>query len=139
MNKIYVIGNLGRDPEMRYTPSGASVTSFSVASNRRYKTADGQQREETEWFNCSAWGRLAEVCNEHLTKGQQVFLEGRLTSRTYEGRGGETRFAMDINLTEVQFLGRAGNGEGDYERGRGNGGRQGEDHNPFDDIDDLPF
>ena len=71
MNKITVIGNLGRDPEMRYTPSGQTVTSFSVASSRRY-TTNGEQREETEWFNVSAWGRLAETCNQYLTKGQQV-------------------------------------------------------------------
>ncbi len=72
MNKIIVIGNLGRDPEMRYTPNGQGVTSFSVASSRRYTTSAGEQREETEWFNCSAFGRLADTCNQYLTKGKQV-------------------------------------------------------------------
>ncbi len=111
MNKIIVIGNLGRDPEMRYTPSGQTVTSFSVASNRKY-TVNGEQREETEWFNVSAWGRLAETCNQYLTKGQQVYVEGRLRSRTYQGNDGQTRFSNDINLTEMQMLGRGGDAGG---------------------------
>ena len=111
MNKITVIGNLGRDPEMRYTPSGQTVTSFSVASSRRY-TTNGEQREETEWFNVSAWGRLAETCNQYLTKGQQVYVEGRLRSRTYQANDGQTRFSNDIFLTDVQFLGNRGGGGG---------------------------
>ena len=80
MNKIIVIGNLGREPEMRYTPGGQSVTSFSVASNRKYKTGAGEQREETEWFNVSAWRKLADLCNQYLFKSQQAYVEGRLTS-----------------------------------------------------------
>ena len=111
MNKIIVIGNLGRDPELRYTPAGQAVASFSVASNRKYRTADGEQREETEWFNVSAWGKLADLCNQYLTKGQQVYVEGRPTSRSYEANG-QQRFSMEINLTDVQFLG-GGNREQD--------------------------
>ncbi|MEK7806689.1 MAG: single-stranded DNA-binding protein, partial [Chloroflexota bacterium] len=106
MNKIIVIGNLGKDPEMRYTPNGQGVTSFSIASNRRYTTAAGEQREETEWFNVSAWGRLAELCNQYLTKGRQVYVEGTLSSRSYEGRDGQMRFVNEIRLTDVQFLSR---------------------------------
>ena len=71
MNKLTIIGHLGRDPEMRYTPEGQAVTTFSVASSRKYKTAAGEPREETEWFNVSAWGKLAEVCNQYLTKGSR--------------------------------------------------------------------
>ena len=87
MNKIIVIGNLGRDPEMRYTPNGQSVTSFSIASNRRYSTASGEQREETEWFNVSAWGRLGETCNQYLAKGAKCmwkagFAAGRIKEMT---------------------------------------------------------
>lgn len=104
MNKIIVIGNLGRDPEMRYTPNGQAVTSFTVASNRKYKTAGGEQKEEVEWFNVSAWGKLGETCNQFLTKGSQVYVEGRLSSRSYESNG-QTRFSMEINLTDIQFLG----------------------------------
>ncbi len=104
MNKILVIGNLGRDPEMRYTPSGQAVTNFSVATNRKYTTAEGEAREETEWFRVSAWGRLAETCNQFLVKGKKVYVEGRLKSRTYETRDGQTRFENDILATDVRFL-----------------------------------
>jgi single-strand DNA-binding protein len=135
------MNNLGRDPEMRYTPSGQSVTSFSIASSRRYTTASGEQREETEWFNVSAWGRFAELCNQYLTKGQQVYVEGRLRSRSFEGRDGQMRFVNEINLTDVQFLrGGAGAAVGEdrslYGQGSGAGGDEG---GPVDDVDDLPF
>ena len=138
MNKIIVIGNLGKDPEMRYLPSGQSVTSFSVASNRRYTTNAGEQREETEWFNVSAWGRLAELCNQFLTRGRQVYVEGRLHSRSYEGRDGQMRFVNEISLTDVQFLGRGGDQEGEVAPYDAESGT--EDPGPVpDDIDDLPF
>ena len=108
MNKILVIGNLGRDPEMRYTPNGQAVTSFSVATNRRYTTADGESHDETEWFRVSVWGRQAETCNQYLSKGKKVYVEGRLSSRTYETRDGQTRFSIDIFATDVRFLDAAG-------------------------------
>ena len=103
MNKIIVIGHLGRDPEMRYTPNGQAVTSFSVASSRRYTTSAGEQKEETEWFNVSAWGKLGETCNQYLAKGRQVYVEGRLSSRSYEARDGTTRFSNDISLTSSSW------------------------------------
>ena len=142
MNKIIVIGNVGRDPEMRYTPNGNSITSFSVASNRRYRTADGEQREETEWFNVSAFGRLSEICNQYLTRGQQVYVEGRLRSRSYTDRNGEQRYSLDIMLSEMQMLGRRG--EGEYAGGGGSGygergGYSGGNEPPWDESDDLPF
>ncbi len=111
MNKLLIIGNLGRDPEMRYTPSGQAVTNFTVATNHRYTTADGERREETEWFRVSAWGRLAETCNQFLTKGRQVYVEGRLRSRTYETPDGQTRFSNEISATDVRFLGQPSAGE----------------------------
>lgn len=138
MNKIIVIGNLGRDPEMRYTPNGQSVTSFSVASNRKYTTAAGEQREETEWFNVNAWGRMAELCNQYLTKGRQVYVEGRLHSRSYEARDGQMRFVNEINLTDVQFLGQGSAVSEDrplYDQDSGFG----DAGPPMDDVDDLPF
>ncbi len=143
MNKIIVIGNLGRDPEMRYTSNGQSVTSFSVASNRKYTTSTGEQREETEWFTVNAWGRLAELCNQYLTKGRQVYVEGHLSSRTYEGRDGQTRFVNEINLTDVKFLSRdtgAGGDGGAYgsDAAPGSEGPPSEGP-PMDDVDDLPF
>ena len=141
MNKIIVIGHLGRDPEMRYTPNGQAVTSFSVASSRRYTTSAGEQREETEWFNVSAWGKLGETCNQYLSKGRQVYVEGRLSSRTYEGRDGQTRVSIDIFLNDVQFLGRRGDGDAvpasaPYE---GDAGAMPDDAPDNDPVDDLPF
>ena len=104
LNKIMVIGNLGRDPEMRYTPSGNPVTSFSIATNRTYTTSEGEKREETEWFTVVAWTRLAEQCNQFLTKGRRIYVEGRLHSRSYEGRDGQTRFVNEIIANHVLFL-----------------------------------
>ncbi len=101
MNKIIVIGNLGRDPEMKYTPSGQGVTSFSIASSRKSTTSSGEQREETEWFNCSAFGKLADTCNQYLTKGKQVYVEGRLSSRTYQTQGRCTQSAPSPALSEM--------------------------------------
>ena len=138
MNKIIVIGHLGRDPEMRYTPNGQSVTSFSIASSRKYTTSAGEQREETEWFNVSAWGKLGETCNQFLTKGRQVYVEGRLHSRSYEGRDGQTRFVNEINLTDVQFLGRGSDTGGDAS-GYAPGPGMNDEGPPMDDVDDLPF
>lgn len=104
MNKVLIIGNLGSDPEMRYTPSGQAVTSFTVATNYKYTTASGDNREETEWFRVSAWGRLAETSNQYLSKGRKVYVEGRLRSRSFEGKDGQTRFTMEINASDVRFL-----------------------------------
>ncbi len=111
MNKIIVIGHLGRDPEMRYLPSGQGVSNFSVASSRKYTTSSGEQREETEWFNCSAFGKLADTCNQYLSKGKQVYVEGRLSSRTCQTQSGETRHSNDINVQDIQFLGQRSGGE----------------------------
>lgn len=138
MNKIIVIGNLGADPEMRYTPNGQGVTSFRIASNRRYTTAAGEQREETEWFTVKAWGRQAELCNQYLAKGRQVYVEGTLSSHSFEGRDGQMRFSNEIRLTNVQFLSRgAGAGDEappyDLESGPREAGPGTED------VDDLPF
>ncbi|MEE3248549.1 MAG: single-stranded DNA-binding protein, partial [Chloroflexota bacterium] len=118
------------------------VTSFSVASSRRYTTSGGEQREETEWFNVSAWGKLGETCNQYLTKGQQVYIEGRMSSRTYEGRDGTTRVSIDVFLNDVQFLGgRSGDGGGMSDAAPyGAGvGAMADDGPDFDSVDDLPF
>ena len=139
MNKIIVVGYLGTDPEMRYLPSGQSVTSFRIASSRRYTTSAGEQRDETEWFTATAWGRLGETCNQYLTKGRQVYLEGRLRSRSYESRDGQTRFVNEINVTDLTFLGRGQGGDGDVAPyGPDSGGEDFGSSAP-DDIDDLPF
>jgi single-strand DNA-binding protein len=112
MNKIIVVGNLGRDPEMRYMTTGEPVTTFSIADSRRYTTAAGEKKQVTEWFNVTAWGPKGELCNQYLEKGKQVLVEGRLKVRSYEGRDGQRRFVNEIVLTDVTFLGsKAGESE----------------------------
>lgn len=105
LNKLMIIGHLGRDPEMRYTPSGKPVTTFSVATSRTWHSADGERHEETEWFNVVAWGSLAEVCNQHLKKGQQVYVEGRLQTRRWEDGDGNKHFTTEVVAQEMTMLG----------------------------------
>ena len=107
LNKIMVIGNLGRDPEMRFTADGTPVTSFSVAVNRIAGGADGERREETDWFRVTAWRKLAETCNQYLAKGKRVYIEGRLQTRQWQGQDGQTRYSTDIIANDVIFLDRA--------------------------------
>ncbi|MCI0440075.1 MAG: single-stranded DNA-binding protein [Chloroflexi bacterium] len=107
LNKIMVIGNVGRDPEMRYTPNGNPVTSFSLATNRTYTTSDGERHEETEWFSVVCWNKLAETVNQYVTKGKRVYVEGRLKSSTWTGQDGQQRFRNEINADRVLFLDRA--------------------------------
>ena len=106
VNKIIVVGNLGSEPEMRFTPNGRPVTSFSVATNWRYNTAEGERKEETEWFTIVAWGKLAEQCNQFLTKGRLVYVEGRLRSHTWESQDGQRHHRNEIVANRVSFLDR---------------------------------
>ncbi len=132
-NKITIIGNLGTDPEMRYMPSGSAVTSFSVATNRRYKNRDGQTVDETEWFRVNAWGRLAETTNQYLEKGRLVYVEGRLSSRPWQTQDGQLRAGNEIYAQEVKFLSGAG-------QPSGGPGYPGDGPPPADDdADDLPW
>jgi single-strand DNA-binding protein len=105
LNKVMIIGHLGREPEMRYTPSGRPVTSFSVATTRSWNSPDGERREETEWFNVVAWGNLAEICKQYLTKGQQVYVEGRLQTRRWEDQEGKKHFNTEVVANEMIMLG----------------------------------
>jgi single-strand DNA-binding protein len=105
LNKVMIIGYLGRDPEMRYTPSGRPVTSFSVACKRDWKGANGERKEEAEWFNVIAWGSLAEICKQYLSKGQQVYVEGRLQTRSWEDDNGQRHFRTEVVANEMIVLG----------------------------------
>jgi single-strand DNA-binding protein len=105
LNKVMIIGYLGRDPEMRFTPSGRPVTSFSVATSRTWTSAEGERREETEWFNVVAWGTLAEICKTHLSKNQQVYVEGRLQTRGWEDETGKKHFRTELVANEMILLG----------------------------------
>jgi single-strand DNA-binding protein len=106
LNKVMIIGNVGTEPEMRFTPNGNPVTSFRVATNRVYTTPDGERKQETEWFTVVAWNRLAENCNQYLTKGQRVYAEGRLHTRSWEGQDGQKRFSSEVVANRVLFLDR---------------------------------
>lgn len=134
MNKIMLIGNAGRDPEMRYTADGTPVTSFSLAVTRRTGSRDGDRQEETTWFRISCWRRLAEIANQYVTKGKQVYIEGRVSVSTFEGQDGKTRASLDVTATELVLLGSAGGGTGRLPE---EGGFQssGGEMSP----DDLPF
>ena len=105
LNKVMIIGNLGRDPEMRYTPSGRPVTSFSVVTTRTWTSGEGERHEESEWFNVVAWGNLAEICNQYLKKGQQVYVEGRLQTRGWEDDDGKKHYRTEVVASEMIVLG----------------------------------
>ncbi len=127
LNKVMIIGHVGREPEMRYTPSGRPVTSFSVATSRSWTSAEGERREETEWFNVVAWGNLAEICKTHLSKSQQVYVEGRLQTRGWEDKNGNKHFRTELVANEMILLGDRRNL------------RQDTDYDDSDDIDDYAF
>jgi single-strand DNA-binding protein len=105
LNKVMLIGHLGRDPEMRYTPAGRPVTSFTIATNRDWKTSDGERHTETDWFSIVAWGNLAEICKQHLNKGQQVFIEGRLQTRRWQDKEGNKHTTTEVVASEMMMLG----------------------------------
>ncbi len=137
LNKVMVIGRLGRDPEMRYTPSGRPVTTFSVASGRSWTTSDGKKRSETEWFNVVAWGGLAEICNRYLEKGLRVYIEGRLQTRRWEDAAGVKKSATEVVASEMIMLSQRSrtspeNDDDQYEDDYGNG------HGNADD-EEFPF
>ncbi len=104
LNKVIIIGNLGRDPEMRYTASGKPITTFSVATSRTWVTSDGERREATEWFNVVAWNNLAEICNQFLRKGSRVYVEGHLQTRNWEDEKGCRHYRTELVANEMLIL-----------------------------------
>lgn len=104
LNKVLIIGRLGRDPEMRYTPSGRPVTTFNVASTRSWTSSDGEKHTETEWFNVVAWGSLAEICKQYLAKNKRVYIEGRLQTRHWEDNNGIKRNSTEVVANEMIVL-----------------------------------
>lgn len=104
MNKIMLIGRLGKDPELQVTPDGTPVTKFTLAVNRYSRTSSGERKEETDWFNVSAWRQLAETCEKYLHKGSKVYVEGRLSQRKYTDREGVQRTSIDVTMTEMEML-----------------------------------
>lgn len=140
LNKVMIIGNLGRDPEVRYTASGSAVAGFSVATTEKFKNKNGEWEERTEWHNVTLWGRLAEIAGEYLAKGKTVYVEGRLQTRKWQDRDGRDRYTTEIVGEKMQML--SGRGEGP--QGGGRGGRQESpepsyDEPVFNPDDDIPF
>ncbi|MDK1029348.1 MAG: single-stranded DNA-binding protein [Anaerolineae bacterium] len=138
---IIVVGNVGRDAEMRFTPSGQAVASFSVATNRQYTSSNGEKVKETIWFRISAWGKQAEVCNQYVKKGMKVLVEGRLTAdqetggpRIWTGKDGSTRASFEVTAGTVRFL----SSRGEYDAG-GGGGAQEDAGDMMPAEDDIPF
>lgn len=152
LNKAMIIGNLGRDPEMRYTPNGQAVTQFTVAVNRNFRGPDGNWQEETEWFRVVAWGPLAERTAEYLRKGRKVYVEGRIQTRQWEDKDGQKRYTTELVANTVTALDRAAREEGDMggeapagrsdvsplRRGGGDAGGSAPG-DTYTDLDDLPF
>ena len=135
LNRVMLIGNVGTDPEMRYTPNGNPVTNFRMAVNNTFTAQDGSRRQETEWFTVVAWNRLAEQCNQYLAKGRRTYVEGRLHSRQWVGNDGQNRFVNEVIANRVLFLDRLGAGEAPP-------GDQGTGAGPSEeelDPDELPF
>ena len=143
VNKVILIGNLGSDPELRTTPSGASVATFTLATNESWTDRDGTKQERTEWHRIVAWAKLAEICGQYLSKGRQVYIEGRLTTRTWTDKNNIERKTTEIIARDMQMLGSRGDGA---PRPSGGGGGGGQAETPefaaetvkIDD-DDLPF
>ena len=127
LNKVLIIGRLGREPEMRYTPSGRPVTTFSVGTSRSWNTSEGEKRSETEWFNVVAWGNLAEICKQYLSKDRLVYIEGRLQTRHWEDSEGNKRSSVEIVANEMIML--------DDRRE----GTQEQEFEPDIDKDEFPF
>ena len=121
LNKVMIIGHMGKEPEMRYAPNGRAVTTFSIATNRSYTLADGERKTETEWFNVITWGSLAEICNQYLKKGLQVYIEGRLQTRRWEDSEGIKHAGVEIVANEMMIL----------------GNRYNSNHSDDDDTDDF--
>lgn len=160
VNKVILVGNLGRDPEVRYLPSGDAVANIALATSSKYKNKAGEMVEETEWHRVSFFGRQAEIVGEYLKKGRSVYIEGRLKTRKYTDKDGVEKYATDIIASEMQMLGSREGGGGGGDDGDGGGGYSGRSSRPpaprpapnrapaapakaasgFDDMDDdIPF
>jgi single-strand DNA-binding protein len=157
VNKVILIGNLGQDPELRYTGSGTAVCNMRLATNESYKDSDGNMVEKVEWHTVVTWARLAEICGEYLKKGSQVYFEGSLQTRQWEDKEGNTRYTTEVKAREMMMLSGRGEAEGGggprggYDQSRGGGQQQQPQRRPqpaasasddgysFDPNDDLPF
>ena len=130
VNKAILVGNLGRDPEMRHTPNGQAVVNFTLATSETWTDKSGERQERTEWHRIVVWGKTAEMCNQYLSKGRTVYVEGRIQTREWEDKDGNKRYTTEINAQNVNFIGPrtdggGGGGGGNYGGGSGGGGSRG--------------
>lgn len=154
VNKVILVGRLGQNPEVRYTPSGAAVANFSVATNETWTDKNGQKQERTEWHRIVVWGKLAELCQQYLAKGRQCYVEGRLQTREWTDKDGQKKYSTEVQAQTVQFLGGergagAGTGAGNYQQNSSNdygspmnpsfGGGNSPQSEPSFTEDDIPF
>src|SRR6476661_5321858 len=146
VNKVILVGNLGKDPEVRFTQTGSAVANFSIATSEQWNDRDGKRQERTEWHNIVVWGKQAETCGQYLSKGRQVYVEGRITNRSYDDKDGNKKYITEIIARDVRFLGGAGGGGGGGGAGgAGRGAEQGfsapagEDAAAPPEDDDIPF
>jgi single-strand DNA-binding protein len=115
VNKVILIGNLGKDPEFKYTPGGQPVATFSLATTERFSDKNGQRQEKTEWHNIVAWGKLAELVNQYLKKGRSAYIEGKLTTRSWDDKDGNKRYKTEIVANTIQFLGSTSGNGGEHD------------------------
>ncbi len=141
VNKVILIGNLGKDPEVRFTAGGKAVARFSVATSEQWSDTEGQRQERTEWHNIVVWGKQAESCGQYLQKGRQVYIEGRIQNRSYDDKEGNKKYITEINAQRVQFLGGGGGRGGAPRDSQGGGGGGGGDVPPAPggEEEDIPF
>lgn len=143
VNKVILVGNLGKDPEVRFTPNGRALAKFPVATSERWTDPDGNKQERTEWHNVVVWGKQAETCGQYLSKGRQVFVEGSIRSRQYDDKDGNKRYMTEIVARDVRFLGGGGGGGGRATTDAGTAGTAGTGVPPGEDAgppeDDIPF
>jgi single-strand DNA-binding protein len=140
VNKAILIGRLGRDPEVRYLPSGQAMAKFSVATSESYTDRNQTKQERTDWHNIVVWGKQAELCGQYLKKGREVYIEGRISTRSYEAKDGSgKRYTTDIVAQRVQFLGGRPGGAGSEEPPESSGGGGGGESPPPMDDEDIPF
>ena len=131
VNKVIIVGNLGKDPEVRYTPQGQAVANFSVATSEAWNDKSGQKQERTEWHRVVVWGKLGELCGKYLSKGRQAYIEGRLQTRAWDDKDGNKRYTTEIVATTVQFLGGNAGAGASKEGGFGGGSGGGTHDDPF--------
>lgn len=154
VNQVTIVGNLGKDPDLRYTPSGTAVATFTVATSENYKDREGNKQTKVEWHNIVAWRQLAEICGKYLHKGKQVYLEGKIQNRTYDDKDGNKRYISEIVVHEMKMLGsrddnRDGRNQGNagqqntqqdtQQRQRSQGQEQGQQQARFNMDDEIPF